>query len=63
MTPLRSSPGYELTFTLLNPQPDVINAAWDIEQAIESKCLIDPFVVETMMNYQCALVSCSQPMK
>ena len=32
MRAFRYNPGYEVTFTLLNPQPDMIDARWDIER-------------------------------
>ena len=37
MRAVRSHPGYELTFTLLNPQPDILDVQWDIEEGIKSK--------------------------
>jgi len=37
MRSLVSSPGYEVTFTLINPQPDVISVTWDVQAAIDSK--------------------------
>ena len=35
MRSLRSHPGYEVTFTLLNPQPGVLDVTWDITDAID----------------------------
>jgi len=31
-----SSPGYEVTFTLINPQPDVVSVTWDVQSAVDS---------------------------
>ena len=37
MRSLRTSLGYDITFTLLNPQPDMIQTTWDIKRAIDCK--------------------------
>ena len=37
MRAVRSHSSYQLTFTLLNPQPDILNVTWDIEGGIDSK--------------------------
>ncbi|XP_033627914.1 GPI transamidase component PIG-S-like [Asterias rubens] len=42
MRSLLSTPGYELSFSLLNPQPEVLNAEWDIAQAV--KAYLNPFL-------------------
>ncbi|XP_077996090.1 GPI-anchor transamidase component PIGS-like [Glandiceps talaboti] len=42
MRSLRSTPGYELTFTLLNPNPELVIASWDIADGIKS--FLDPFL-------------------
>jgi len=36
MRSLGSSPGYEVTFTLINPQPDVLSVTWDVQSAVDS---------------------------
>nr|XP_006825320.1 PREDICTED: GPI transamidase component PIG-S-like [Saccoglossus kowalevskii] len=48
MRSVRSTPGYELTFSLLNPSPDVIIAKWDIAEGIRS--YLDPFL-KTLTEY------------
>lgn len=35
MRSLGSSPGYEVTFTLINPQPDVLSVVWDVQSAVD----------------------------
>lgn len=35
MRSLGSSPGYEVTFTLINPQPDVLSVTWDVQSAVD----------------------------
>ncbi|OWF35994.1 GPI transamidase component PIG-S-like [Mizuhopecten yessoensis] len=42
MRSVRSNPGYDITFTLVNPQPDILDVHWDIEQAV--KDYLDPFL-------------------
>lgn len=42
MRSVRSNPGYDVTFTLVNPQPDILDVQWDIEQAV--KVYLDPFL-------------------
>ncbi|XP_070571818.1 GPI transamidase component PIG-S-like [Ptychodera flava] len=42
MRSLRSTQGYELTFTLLNPDPSMVVAKWDIADGIRS--YLDPFL-------------------
>lgn len=37
MRSVRYQPGYEATFTLLNPQPDILRVTWDIRGAISSE--------------------------
>ena len=37
MRAVRYQPGYEATFSLLNPQPDILKVTWDIKGAIASK--------------------------
>ena len=37
MRSLGSSPGYEVTFTLMNPQPDVVSVTWDVQSAVDSE--------------------------
>ncbi|KAK3602026.1 hypothetical protein CHS0354_013067, partial [Potamilus streckersoni] len=36
MRTVRSHPGYDITFTLVNPQPDIIDAQWDIQHAVRA---------------------------
>jgi len=36
MRSLESSPGYEVTFTLINPQPDLLSVTWDVQSAVNS---------------------------
>lgn len=36
---LQSVPSYEVTFTLLNPQPDELDVSWDISDAIKSNSI------------------------
>jgi hypothetical protein len=31
----RSSTGYDVTFTLINPQPDALDVQWDIQTAVK----------------------------
>lgn len=33
---VRSHPGYDITVTLVNPRPDIIDAQWDIRGAVEA---------------------------
>ena len=33
MRSFRYNPGFEVTFTLLNPQPDILDVKWDIQDA------------------------------
>jgi phosphatidylinositol glycan class S len=35
MRALQSSPGYDVTFTLQNPQPEVLRATWDVGAAVD----------------------------
>lgn len=42
MRSVRSNPGYDVTFTLVNPQPDILDVQWDIQQA--TKEYLDPFI-------------------
>ncbi|XP_033756605.1 GPI transamidase component PIG-S-like [Pecten maximus] len=42
MRSVRSNPGYDVAFTLVNPQPDILDVQWDIEQAV--KDYLDPFL-------------------
>ena len=37
MRSLGSSPAYEVTFTLINPQPDVVSVMWDVQSAVDSR--------------------------
>ena len=37
MRSVRYQPGYEVTFSLLNPQPDILKVTWDIKGAIAGK--------------------------
>ena len=39
MRSVRSHPGYDITMTLINSQPDVIDAQWDIRGAVNSEFL------------------------
>lgn len=32
----RSNPGYDVTFTLINPQPDVLDVQWDIQRGAQA---------------------------
>ncbi|XP_072044480.1 GPI transamidase component PIG-S-like [Amphiura filiformis] len=41
MRAVRSTPGYGISFSLLNPQPDVLDVKWDIRQAIQD--YLEPF--------------------
>ncbi|XP_071090185.1 GPI transamidase component PIG-S-like [Haliotis cracherodii] len=34
MRSLRSTPGYDMTFTLVNPQPDILDVQWDVKAGI-----------------------------
>jgi phosphatidylinositol glycan class S len=45
MRALRSTPGYDITFTLLNPQPDLLRATWDVATAVNKymQSLLDSF--------------------
>ncbi|KAL3865297.1 hypothetical protein ACJMK2_006904 [Sinanodonta woodiana] len=36
MRTVRSHPGYDITFTLVNSQPDIIDAQWDIQHAVHA---------------------------
>ncbi|XP_070212014.1 GPI transamidase component PIG-S-like isoform X1 [Littorina saxatilis] len=38
----RSNPGYDVTFTLVNPQPDVLDVQWNIQAGIEG--YLKPFL-------------------
>ena len=38
---VRSHPGYDVTITLVNPQPDVIDAQWDIRGAVDGEFLVE----------------------
>ncbi|XP_060076892.1 GPI transamidase component PIG-S-like [Ylistrum balloti] len=42
MRSVRSNPSYDITFTLVNPQPDILDVQWDIEEAV--KDYLDPFL-------------------
>ncbi|XP_038059232.1 GPI transamidase component PIG-S-like isoform X2 [Patiria miniata] len=42
MRSLLSTPGYELSFSLLNPQPDTYNAQWNIQEAVQA--YLNPFL-------------------
>ncbi|XP_072446205.1 GPI transamidase component PIG-S [Chiloscyllium punctatum] len=42
MTAFKSSLGYEITFSLLNPDPKSHNTCWDIEQAVNN--YVQPFL-------------------
>ena len=33
----RSNPGYDVTFTLVNPQPDVVDVQWDIQAGVQGR--------------------------
>nr|ACO11041.1 GPI transamidase component PIG-S [Caligus rogercresseyi] len=37
-----SAEGYDILFTLLNPEPEKLNAEWDIREAVES--YVEPFI-------------------
>jgi len=37
MRSLGSSAGYEVTFTLINPQPDYLSVSWDVQSAVDSQ--------------------------
>ena len=37
MRAFRSHPGYDVTFTLMNPQPDLLQVQWDIKEAVDGK--------------------------
>jgi len=37
MRSLGSSRGYEVTFTLISPQPDVLSVTWDVQAAVDSQ--------------------------
>ncbi|XP_041368806.1 GPI transamidase component PIG-S-like isoform X2 [Gigantopelta aegis] len=39
---LRSSPGYDITFTLASPQPEIIDIQWDIKHGIQD--YLKPFL-------------------
>ncbi|KAL8570340.1 hypothetical protein ACOMHN_035758 [Nucella lapillus] len=38
----RSNPGYDVTFTLINPQPDVLHVHWDIQDGVQA--YLKPFL-------------------
>jgi len=40
MRSLGSHPGYDVTFTLLNPEPQVLSVDWDIKSAIQGTYVI-----------------------
>ncbi|XP_068187509.1 GPI transamidase component PIG-S [Antennarius striatus] len=44
MRPFKSSPGYEITFSLLNPDPKSHRLHWDIEEAVQT--YIQPFLTK-----------------
>ena len=37
MRAFRSHPGYDVTFTLMNPQPDLLQVEWHIQDAVDGK--------------------------
>ena len=37
MRSLRSHAGYDVTFTLLNPQPDILRVKWAIKDAVNGR--------------------------
>ena len=39
---VRSHPGYDVTITLVNPQPDIIDAQWDITGAVDGEFINNP---------------------
>ena len=39
MRAFRSHPGYDVTFTLMNPQPDLLQVQWDIREAVDGKIM------------------------
>ena len=51
MRSLLSTPGYELSFSLLNPQPEVLNAEWDIAQAVKGITYSHSSVLFRTNNY------------
>ncbi|KAJ8311108.1 hypothetical protein KUTeg_011340 [Tegillarca granosa] len=42
MRSLKYNPGYDITFTLVSPQPDIIDAQWDIEGGV--KVYLEPLI-------------------
>ncbi len=53
MRSLLSAPGYELSFSLLNPQPEVLNAEWDIAQAVKGTGTILVLFPTLYTNHDC----------
>ncbi|KAJ8321783.1 hypothetical protein KUTeg_000254 [Tegillarca granosa] len=49
MRSLKYNPGYDITFTLVSPQPDIIDAQWDIEGGVK--------VIYSMSQIKCQLGS------
>ncbi|XP_060573029.1 GPI transamidase component PIG-S-like [Ruditapes philippinarum] len=45
---VRFHSGYDVTLTLVNPRPDILDVSWDIESAVNA--YLDPFV-KSMSNY------------
>lgn len=45
MRSLKYNPGYDITFTLVSPQPDIVDAQWDIEGGVkgEGRFLLQTF--------------------
>ena len=41
---VKFNPGYDVTLTLVNPRPDVLDVQWDVETAIQGQLVVEKWV-------------------